>query len=115
MTGATRRGREFPGRLKAARELRGLSQAELADKARFQPSAISRFETGASKPSFENLRRLAGALRVSTDYLLGLVEDPTGAAPAASDPLYRKLEKLTDEQREFAGKFLDDLAEYGKK
>lgn len=105
---------EFPGRLKSARDRQGWSQAELADKAGFQPSAISRFETGAAKPSFENLRRLAGALRVSTDYLLGLSDDPAGAAPAP-DPLYRKFEELTEEQREFAAKFLDQIADMGKK
>lgn len=115
MPAARRGGRDFPKRLKAARELRGLSQAELAEKAGFQPSAISRFENGAAKPSFDNLRRLAGALRVTTDYLLGLSDEPTASAPEASDPLYRKLEELTDEQRAFAEKFLSDLAEYGKK
>jgi transcriptional regulator with XRE-family HTH domain len=109
-----RRGPGFPERLKAARELRGWSQAELAQKAGFQPSAISRFETGSAKPSFDNLRRLAGALRVTTDYLLGLVDEPTAAAQP-SDPLYRKLEELTDEQREFAEKFLTDLGKLGKK
>lgn len=114
MPPARQRREEFPDRLKAARERRGWSQADLAERSGFQPSAISRFETGAVKPSFDNLRRLAGGLRVSTDYLLGLVEDPTAAAPP-SDPLYRKLEALTDEQRAFAEKFLEDLAEMRKK
>jgi len=68
---------EFPARLKAARELRDWNQAVLAQKAGFQASAISRFETGAAKPSLDNLRRLATALRVSTDYLLGVVNEPT--------------------------------------
>lgn len=106
---------EFPARLKAARDRQGWSQAELAEKAGFQPSAISRFETGAAKPSFENLRRLAGALRVSTDYLLGLVDNPTGETSVPVDPLYRKFEELTEEQRAFAEKFLDQIADMGKK
>lgn len=114
MPAATHRGSEFPERLKAARELRGLNQMELAEKSGFQPSAISRFETGAAKPSFDNLRRLAAALRVSTDYLLGLVDEPTAAAQP-TDPLYRKFEELTDEQRKFAEKFIIDLSEMGKK
>lgn len=116
MTPARRSARaEFPDRLKAARERQGWSQAELAERAGFQPSAISRFETDAAKPSFENLRRLAAALKVSTDYLLGLADDPAGAAPAPTDPLYRKFEELTEEQREFAAKFIDQIAEMGKK
>jgi transcriptional regulator with XRE-family HTH domain len=115
MSPATPRKRaEFPQRLAKARERRGWSQAELAEKAGFQPSAISRFETGAAKPSFENLRRLARALRVPTDFLLGLVDEPTVAAQP-SDALYRKLEELTDEQRAFAEKFIEDLGQLGKK
>jgi transcriptional regulator with XRE-family HTH domain len=103
----------FTERLKAARELRGLSQAQLAERSGFQPSAISRFETGASKPSFDNLRRLAAALEVSTDFLLGLVDEPTGTA-ASTDPLYRDFEKLTSEQRDFARRYVADLSKMKK-
>ena len=55
----------FPERLRKAREYRGLSQGELATKAALQPSAISHFETGARKPSFDNLRLLADTLDVT--------------------------------------------------
>jgi len=61
----------FPGRLKDARDARGLSQLDLAQKSGLQPSAISHFETGGRKPSFDNLQLLADVLEVSTDYLLG--------------------------------------------
>ena len=110
-----RRREVFPDRLRAARDRQGWSQAELAEKSGFQASAISRFETGAAKPSFENLRRLAGALRVSTDYLLGLSDDPTASAAHAPDPLFRKFEGMTEEQRDFAAKLLDQIAELGKR
>ena len=61
----------FPERLKIARTRRELSQEGLAKRANLQPSAISHFETGTRKPSFDNLRRLADALEVTTDFLLG--------------------------------------------
>lgn len=61
----------FPERLREARLWRDLSQTELAKLAKLRPAAISHFETGSRKPSFDNLRRLADALRVTTDYLLG--------------------------------------------
>lgn len=61
----------FPQRLKEARDLRGLSQADLAQKSGLQPSAVSHFETGGRKPSFDNLMLLADVLQVTTDYLLG--------------------------------------------
>jgi transcriptional regulator with XRE-family HTH domain len=64
----------FPSRLRAAREIRGLNQRDLAEKAGMQGSAMSHFETGGGKPSFDNLRRLADALDVATDQ--GSVDDP---------------------------------------
>ena len=103
----------FPDRLRAARELRQLSQAELAHRAELQPSAVSHFETGTRKPSFDNLRRIADALRVTTDYLLGRSSDPMGIG--IPDRLHRNLERLTDEDREFAERFLEMLAERSRK
>lgn len=98
----------FKVRLKAARELRELKQSEVAERAKLPPSSIAHFEAGARKPSFDTLRRLANALEVTTDYLLGRVDDP-GLAEAG-DPLYRDMGKLTDRDREIAKEFLEMLA-----
>jgi transcriptional regulator with XRE-family HTH domain len=38
-------------------------------------------ESGARKPSFENLRRVADKLDVSVDYLMGRVGEPGEAMP----------------------------------
>jgi len=85
----------FSDRLKAMRETRGMSQADLAKKTRLQPTAISHFETGARSPSFDNLRRLADALNVSTDYLIGRSDEPILSGPTA-DNLFRGLENLSE-------------------
>lgn len=61
----------FSQRLSAARKFRRLSQGELARKTHLKQSAISQFETGRRAPSFHNFRRLADALEVSADFLLG--------------------------------------------
>jgi transcriptional regulator with XRE-family HTH domain len=98
----------FQIRLKAARDLRGLSQSELADRAKMPPSSIAHFETGSRKPSFDTLQRIATALEVTTDYLLGRVEDP--ALAEAGDPLFRDVGKLTAKDRELAKDFLEMLA-----
>lgn len=98
----------FPARLKAARELRKLNQEELAERSKLQSSAISHFETGNRKPSFDNLRRLADALGVSTDYLLGRTEDPEGHAVPA-DPLYRDFQKLNKDNRDVASRVIRSL------
>lgn len=49
----------------------GWSQADLASAAGLQQSALSHYENGARRPSFTNLRHLASALNVTTDYLVG--------------------------------------------
>jgi transcriptional regulator with XRE-family HTH domain len=72
------------------------------------PSSIAHFETGTRKPSFDTLRRLANALVVTTDYLLGRVDSP-GLAEAG-DPLYRDVGKRTGRDREIAEDFLGMLA-----
>jgi transcriptional regulator with XRE-family HTH domain len=102
----------FKERLKAARELRKYSQSELAARAGMPPSSIAHFEAGSRKPSFDTLRRLANSLEVTTDYLLGRVENP-GLAEAG-DPLFRDIGKLTGVDREIAKDFLKMLANRSK-
>lgn len=99
----------FRNRLRKARDLRGWSQADLAGKAGMPPSSIAHFETGARKPSFDSLRRLANALEITTDYLLGRVEEPDLAQ--AGDPLFRDYGKLSGSDREIAKDFFKMLAE----
>ena len=54
--------------------MRGLSQSDLASKTGLKQVAISLFETGRRAPSFGNLKRLADALEVTSDYLMGRSE-----------------------------------------
>lgn len=99
----------FPTRLKTARDLRDWSQSDLAERAAMPPSSIAHFEAGSRKPSFDTLRRLANALEVTTDYLLGRADEP--ALAESGDPLYRDVSKLTARDRELAKDFLKMLAE----
>ena len=86
-----------------------MNQGQLAHRARLQPSAVSHFETGARKPSFDNLKRLADALSVTTDYLLGRVDDPAGLAGA--ERIHRHLGQLTGSDRKTAEDMIELLAE----
>ena len=98
----------FPHRLRAARELRELNQGQLADRAGLQSSAVSHFETGARKPSFDNLKRLADALNVTTDFLVGRVDDPAGLAGA--EQIHRHLSRLKGSDRKTAEDMIELLA-----
>jgi transcriptional regulator with XRE-family HTH domain len=98
----------FPERLRIAREYCGLSQGDLAKRSGLQPSAISHFETGTRKPSFDNLRLLADTLDVTTDYLLGRVDTFTALADA--DKLHRHYNALHSDDRKFADELIELLA-----
>ncbi len=90
---------DFKERLRATREQRGLSQTDLAKATGFQPSAISHFETGNRAPSFDNLKRLADALGVSIDYLLGRSPSPE-VTTAAAEQIFRDFNKMTSSDQE---------------
>ncbi len=107
---------DFPDRLKKAREKRSLTQNELGQRAGLPPSSIAHFETGSRKPSLANLRRLAIALEVATDYLLGRVDDFTvETKPQEGDSIYRDIENLSAKDLEFAKQMLKALAERNQK
>src|SRR5580698_7618916 len=99
----------FQDRLRAARQLRNLSQSELADKAHLQPSAVSHFETGRRAPSFDNLKALSEALQVTTDYLLGRVDEP-GVMGAVTDKLFRHAESMSRDDLDTLTGFAEMLA-----
>ena len=102
MSSATKTDDIFAQRLLAAREARGLNQTQLARLANLQPAAIGHFEKNRRKPSFANVRALAKALNVSSDYLLGRVSSMQGATTA-----FRGEENLTDVDREHIQMMID--------
>lgn len=61
-------------RIKKARNNLNLKQKELAKKANITEANLSRYENGLSEPKSAVLSRLADALEVSIDYLLGISE-----------------------------------------
>ena len=100
----------FAERLRDARErLRGLTQSQLAEKSGLPATSISHFENadGTRKPSFDNLKRLATALGITTDYLLGRSDDHIGTT--VNDALYRDVQNLTDQDKEFAQAMITKL------
>jgi transcriptional regulator with XRE-family HTH domain len=99
----------FPRRLRAAREMRGLSQAELAERTRLQQAAVSHYEGGTRRPSLRNLRRLSEGLEVTIDYLVGRSNTPE-PRPSSDDPIFRDFERLSFADRELARDLVAQLA-----
>lgn len=89
-------------RIKRRREELGMSQSHLARRADLTPSAIWQYEQGERRPSSEALKKLADALKVATDFLLG-VRDPTWEDLMADKDLrrmFRGLESLSEKDKE---------------
>lgn len=63
-------------RLSNCRQNRNMTQDELAGRLGITPQAVSKWERGMSLPDISMLADLAGILEVSTDWLLGLCEEP---------------------------------------
>lgn len=95
----------FAERLRTARKQRELNQTELARISGLQPAAIGHFEANRRKPSFANIRALAKALEVSSDYLLGRAGSIRGATTA-----FRNEESLNHADRESIQLMIDTLA-----
>jgi transcriptional regulator with XRE-family HTH domain len=57
--------------LRKLRETRSLTQAQLGKRAGMAAASVSHFETGQRAPSLDSLVKLADALEVSVDTLLG--------------------------------------------
>ncbi|MDR2741723.1 MAG: helix-turn-helix domain-containing protein [Treponema sp.] len=100
---------EFAERLKTIRAVRNLTQSELAEKSGLPTSSIAQFETKARKPSFDTLRKLSKALEVSTDYLLGTVDEPQTSVS------FRDSEKITAQDRELIQNIISMMAQKNQK
>lgn len=72
-------------RLREFREQRRFTQTELGARAGIAAASVSHFETGQRLPALESLMKLADALEVSVDALLGRV--PSDLA-AQVDPIF---------------------------
>ena len=88
-------------RLKEARRARGLTQAELGRLVGVGKSAISQYEHGLRLPETAILVRLAGALGVSADWLLGLEDGLGTIAREARAPYQFGNPPPEDEEDEF--------------
>lgn len=71
----------FGQRLLSLRKQAGLSQKQLGEVIGVSNKAICTMETGTRETTFEKLVLLAEYFHVSTDYLLGITDDPAWRGP----------------------------------
>lgn len=57
--------------IKEARERKGLSQTELAERLGVTKATVSGYETGASSPTVSTLQKIAKALDIPLKIILG--------------------------------------------
>jgi len=63
-------------RLRQLRESRGWTQQQLGSMCDVNKLQIHRYESGINDPPTDKLKRLAEVFGVSSDYLIGLTDDP---------------------------------------
>lgn len=98
-----------PNRLRELRELKGLSQEQLAEVSCLSQSAIAKSEKGKSTPKSSVLDKLASALDCTMDYLYGRGREfrsATEAAQLMAFDVFANDPKTTDAQREYCRKTL---------
>ena len=79
-------GENFNENLKEARLKSGLSQKELSENIGVAKSTYSLYESGKREPNVNTIKKIASALNVSADILLGIDDQPTTlAAPFDGD------------------------------
>lgn len=105
----------FTLRIKLARDKKGWSQAELARNAEITPAAVNQFEKGSRKPNMPILLKLAKALDVSIDYLVGESDEENESKVQNQwQEFYRGFSELSEKDRELLKAQMDILKERSK-
>lgn len=109
----------FADRIKMLRESKNLQQKELAKQLNIATSTYNNYEKGIREPDYIFLKTIANYFNVTTDFLLGLTDDPKLKILKGSDlpeELKDKIEmietyaeKLTSEEIEFALKLASKM------
>ena len=73
-------GEHFNGKSVEARLKSGLSQKDLSENIGVAKSTYSLYESGKREPNVDTIKKIASALNVSADMLLGLEAEPTTLA-----------------------------------
>ena len=96
----------FGKKLMEARKNKGMSQEDLANLIGTKGPAIGRYERGVANPTIEVATKLANALNVSLDYLVGKVDTEMDEATLKR---IRDISVLPEDDRNFLLRAVDGL------
>lgn len=98
-------------RIEELRKDFGMSQASLGKLLNVSQQAVAKWEKGIAEPDSNNIARISKLFNVSTDYLLGLTDNPTPSKKeyTEQDELNYELSKLTEEKRKKAESYIKFL------
>lgn len=104
----------FATRLRKTREARGLTQRELGERIKMEPTQVTRYERGQFLPNAETLVSIAQVLQVSVDFLLTGETDGVDRheLPISDVPLlerFRDVQKLSKRDREAVLLLIDSV------
>lgn len=102
----------FGERIAELRNKRGLSQYALAEKLGFSRGKLANYEQGTRQPDYETLKKIANFFDVTTDYLLGVTDNPNSDISIAYDggPQYED-----EDEREFIEQQLEQYRKMKKR
>jgi transcriptional regulator with XRE-family HTH domain len=104
-------------RLASLRMEYGLTQNEFAKKLGFDPSYISKIESGYQEPSFRFLKKAAKEFSVSPSYLVASDAELAGVATYTTEgaKLLAKFQQLSEEDKKSVVDFLKFILDQKRK
>jgi len=92
-------------RIRLYRQQKGLSQAELAEKAQVNNKSLSRYELGSSIPPADALKNIADALGISSDALLN--DDTISIKDKELLKKFEIIQDMNEDDKALVTRFLD--------
>ncbi len=86
-------------RIKQLRELKGLTQSQLAEILGIKNQTVSNYESGEREPSYDILLKLADCFGVTTDYLFGRTNIERNMLPELSEDLKKIWDACLDNEQ----------------
>lgn len=101
----------FAERIVKLRRAKKMTQEQLADALGISRAALSHYEKGRREPDFQIVTKVAEFFGVSSDYILGLTDDPQNTTFSDQESSLRTFSHRLHSLREQQGMTIDELAE----